>query len=122
VGFVVDKVEPGQVLSEYFGFPCQISFHQLLQNHLHHQSSGICTIGQMDKRLWTQYKDLIDTSGLETKIPRDSGPPQTDKNIAFSPTFRIIFEPPSIKNKNVEEEILLDTVLLQWTKEFLSFM
>jgi DNA-binding protein len=22
--FVVDKVEPGQVFSEYFGFPCQI--------------------------------------------------------------------------------------------------
>jgi hypothetical protein len=23
VGFVVDKVAPGQVFSEYFGFPCQ---------------------------------------------------------------------------------------------------
>jgi hypothetical protein len=29
--FVVDKVALGQVFSEYFGFPCQISFHQLLQ-------------------------------------------------------------------------------------------
>jgi hypothetical protein len=29
--FVVDKVALGQVLSEYFGFPCQSSFHQLLQ-------------------------------------------------------------------------------------------
>jgi hypothetical protein len=28
VGFVVDKVALGQVLSEYFGFPCQSSFHQ----------------------------------------------------------------------------------------------
>jgi hypothetical protein len=27
VGFVVDKVALGQVFSEYFGFPCQISFH-----------------------------------------------------------------------------------------------
>jgi hypothetical protein len=26
VGFVVDKVAPGQVFSEYFGFPCH-SFH-----------------------------------------------------------------------------------------------
>jgi hypothetical protein len=29
--FVVDKVALGQVSSEYFGFPCQSSFHQLLQ-------------------------------------------------------------------------------------------
>jgi hypothetical protein len=33
VGFVVGKVELGQVFSEYFGFPCQSSFHQLLHNH-----------------------------------------------------------------------------------------
>jgi hypothetical protein len=29
--FVVDKVALGQVFFEYFGFPCQSSFHQLLQ-------------------------------------------------------------------------------------------
>jgi hypothetical protein len=29
--FLVDKVALGQVFSEYFGFPCQYSFHQLLQ-------------------------------------------------------------------------------------------
>jgi hypothetical protein len=29
--FVVDKVALGQVFAEYFGFPCQFSFHQLLQ-------------------------------------------------------------------------------------------
>jgi hypothetical protein len=29
VGFVVDKVVLGQVFSEYFGFSCQFSFHQL---------------------------------------------------------------------------------------------
>jgi hypothetical protein len=27
VGFVVDKVALMQVFSEYFGFPCQFSFH-----------------------------------------------------------------------------------------------
>jgi hypothetical protein len=31
--------EVGQVFSEYFGFPCQSSFHQFLHNH-HHLSSG----------------------------------------------------------------------------------
>jgi hypothetical protein len=29
VAFVVDKVALGQVLSEYFGFPCQFLFHRL---------------------------------------------------------------------------------------------
>jgi hypothetical protein len=51
VGFVVDKVARGQVFSEYFGFPCQSSFHQLLHNHPP-LSSGAGTIGQK----WPQYK------------------------------------------------------------------
>ena len=29
VGFVMDKVALGQVFPEYFGFPCQSSFHQI---------------------------------------------------------------------------------------------
>jgi hypothetical protein len=45
VGSVVDTVALGQVLSEYFGFPCQCSFHRLL--HTHHLSSGAGTIGQI---------------------------------------------------------------------------
>jgi hypothetical protein len=36
VGFAVDKVALGQVFSEYFGFPWQYSFHQLLHNYRHH--------------------------------------------------------------------------------------
>jgi hypothetical protein len=35
VGFVVDKVALGQVFSEYFGFPCQSSFYQILYPHNH---------------------------------------------------------------------------------------
>jgi hypothetical protein len=35
VGFVVDKVSLGQVFSEYFGFPFQSSFHQILHHHNH---------------------------------------------------------------------------------------
>jgi hypothetical protein len=54
-------------------FPLPNSFHQLLQNIIFfiiiiiiiiiiiNQSSGICTTGQMGKRLWPQYKGLIDT-------------------------------------------------------------
>jgi hypothetical protein len=45
VGFMVDKVAPEQVFSEYFGFLCQFSFHRLL--HTHHLSSGAGTIGQL---------------------------------------------------------------------------
>jgi hypothetical protein len=59
--FVVDKVVPGQVSSEYFGFPCQIHFTNCSKKIIINQSSGICTIGQMGKRLWPQYKGLIDT-------------------------------------------------------------
>jgi hypothetical protein len=33
MGFVVDKAALGQVLSEYFGFPWQSSFHQFLHHH-----------------------------------------------------------------------------------------
>jgi hypothetical protein len=50
VGFVVDKVALGQDFSEYFGFPCQSSFHLLLHNH--HLSSGAGTIGQQ----WPTYQ------------------------------------------------------------------
>jgi hypothetical protein len=44
VGFVVDKVALGQVSSEYFGFPCQFSFHRMLHTYL---SSWAGTIGQL---------------------------------------------------------------------------
>jgi hypothetical protein len=46
VGFVVDKVALGQVFTEYFGFPCQFSFHRLLHIQ-HHLSSEVGTIGQL---------------------------------------------------------------------------
>jgi hypothetical protein len=45
MGFVVDKVALVQVFSEYFGFPCQFSFHRLLPTH--HLSSGAGTVGQL---------------------------------------------------------------------------
>jgi hypothetical protein len=41
---MVDIVTPGQVSSEYFGFPCQFSFHRVLHTHL---SSGAGIIGQI---------------------------------------------------------------------------
>jgi hypothetical protein len=45
MGFVEDEVALVQVFSEYFGFPCQFSFHRLL--NIHHQlSSGAGTVGQ----------------------------------------------------------------------------
>jgi hypothetical protein len=42
---VMDKVALGPVLSEYFGFPCQFSFHRLL--HIHRLSSGAGAIVQL---------------------------------------------------------------------------
>jgi hypothetical protein len=32
---MVDEVTLEQVFSEYFGFPCQSSFHQFLHHHNH---------------------------------------------------------------------------------------
>jgi hypothetical protein len=40
----MDKVALGQVSSEYSGFSCQFSFHQMLHTHL---SSGADTIRQL---------------------------------------------------------------------------
>jgi hypothetical protein len=45
-GIYGGKLALGQVFFEYFGFPCQFSFHRLLQIH-HHLSSGAGTIGQL---------------------------------------------------------------------------
>jgi hypothetical protein len=56
----MDNVALGQVFSEYFGFPCQSSFHQLLHNH-HHLSSGAGTIGQQ----WPTYK--VDSVSPQTE-------------------------------------------------------
>jgi hypothetical protein len=42
--FVVDKVALGHVFSEYFSFPCQFSYHEIVHTHL---SSGTGTIGQL---------------------------------------------------------------------------
>jgi hypothetical protein len=63
---MVDKVALGQVFSEYFGIPCQSSFHQLLHNHPH-LSSGAGITGQ--KR--PQYKGLSPTP-LAIKIKKVS--------------------------------------------------
>jgi hypothetical protein len=46
VGYMVEKVVLGKFFSEYFGFPCQFSFHRLLHTH-HYISSGAGTIGQL---------------------------------------------------------------------------
>jgi hypothetical protein len=44
VGFVVDKMVPGQVFSEYFGYPCQPHF--IPPTSPSSQSPGTGTIGQ----------------------------------------------------------------------------
>jgi hypothetical protein len=58
VGFVVEKVALGQVFSDYFGFPCKFSFHQLLHNH-HHLSSGAGTRGELVAAVPNVLKKLM---------------------------------------------------------------
>jgi hypothetical protein len=70
LGFVVDKVAPWQVSSEYFRFRCQFSFHRLLHTH-HHQSSVAGTIGQQ----WPSYQlDPVSTPFREEANPRVAWP------------------------------------------------
>jgi hypothetical protein len=58
--FVVEKVALGQVSSEYFGFPCQFSFHRLL--HAQHLLCGVGTGGQFVAGV---------PSGLSLKPPQE---------------------------------------------------
>jgi hypothetical protein len=58
----------GQVFSEYFGYPCQFSFHWLLR--IHHLSSGAGTIGQL-------VTDV--PSGLSLTPPQDANKTTMDK-------------------------------------------
>jgi hypothetical protein len=58
---MVDKAALGQIFSEYFGLPCQFSFHRLL--HTHHLSSGAGTIGQLVAGV---------PSGLSLTAPQDT--------------------------------------------------
>jgi hypothetical protein len=69
VGFCGGQSGAGAGFIRVLRFPLPNSFHQLLQKIIFNiiiiiiinQSSGICTIDQMSKRLWPQYKGLIDT-------------------------------------------------------------
>jgi hypothetical protein len=45
MGFAMDGLELGQLFSEYFGFPCQFSFHRLFQTH--YLSSGAGKVAQI---------------------------------------------------------------------------
>jgi hypothetical protein len=51
--FVVDKVALGQVFSEYFGFPCQFSFHQLFQKIILIYHRGL-----YNRPKWPHYQGL----------------------------------------------------------------
>jgi hypothetical protein len=66
MGFVVDTVALGQVLSEYFSFHCQFLFHRLLHNH--HLSSGASTIGQLvaDIKSGLSFNPLQETKKKKT--------------------------------------------------------
>jgi hypothetical protein len=86
VRFVLDNVALGQVFSEYFGFPCQFSFHRLL--HIHHLSSGAGIIGQLVADVW---------SGLSLTPLQEPPPPKKKAERKFycvrsdSNTYQIWF-------------------------------
>jgi hypothetical protein len=59
---MVSKVALGQIFSEYFGFPYQSLFHQVLHTH-RHISSGAGTMGQL-------VADV--PSGLSLPLPKEA--------------------------------------------------
>jgi hypothetical protein len=73
VGFVVDKVELGQVFSEDFGFPCQFSFHRLL--HIHHHHPGLV----QSASYWPAYQ-VDSVSPHPKKLKKNYLAPEPDKN------------------------------------------
>jgi hypothetical protein len=72
VGFVVNKVTLRQVLSEYFRFPCQISFHGLL--HAHHHHPGLIPRRNSDRRTkWTQSHPTCGTPPPQSLFAEQAG-------------------------------------------------
>jgi hypothetical protein len=66
--FVVGKVALGQVFSEYFGFPCQSSFHQFLHNH-HPLSSGAELFQAVGETLRYEIHKLINSIWNKEELP-----------------------------------------------------
>jgi hypothetical protein len=116
VGFVVDKVTLGRVFSEYFGFPCQSSFYQIL--HHYKQLPGAGTIGQSVAAVpsgpsWTtpptsEKKKELGINLLQirvdcSKVNRNTGTTKTllslhiNKYSTYRRTFRMSFT--SIRSK-----------------------
>jgi hypothetical protein len=86
--FVVDKVALGQVFSEYFGLPCQSSFHHLLQK----SSSSI---------IWGLYnRPEVAT------VPRNLAGPGT-----WAVPRDLVPPPPIIKRNYVDFEVLAAVVM-----------
>jgi hypothetical protein len=75
VRFVVDKVVGGPVFSEYVGFPCQFSFHQMLHILL---SSGAGTVGLL-------VADIL--SGLSLTSPKEIK--KVKIGLSFSPLIQL---------------------------------
>jgi hypothetical protein len=66
VGFVVDKVALTQIFSEYFGFACQSSFHDILHHHNH---PGLAKYAYWWRRSndWTQLESPPPTIRIKKK-------------------------------------------------------
>jgi hypothetical protein len=82
VGFVVDRVALGQVFSEYLGFGCQFSFHQLLHTN---RSSGAGTMGPIMAFVLNELSYLAHTMKIEANhedVSQDNLCPSRDSNPA----------------------------------------
>jgi hypothetical protein len=70
VGFVVGKVALWQVFTEYFGFPCQFSFSQLLYIYytFSHERSTVSMLAvSLSEKLKKNLQILVDGFRLHVK-------------------------------------------------------
>jgi hypothetical protein len=76
VGFVVDKVALGQVFfSEYFGFPCQSSFHQFFSIITFTYHPGLVqysSSGRSTQSPTAQIKNKIKKTWMEDRTEQES--------------------------------------------------
>jgi hypothetical protein len=103
VGFVVDKVALGQVFSEYFGFPCQTSFHQIFHHHNHPGRYNRPFSGRRAE--WTQFglhpplcelKKIINIPNIDFSFKKQNPVLEMFRQNGSSPLIRNIINIPNI--------------------------
>jgi hypothetical protein len=99
VGFVVDKATLGQVLSEYFGLPCQ-SLHQFLQYHNYpgHGTIGLLVAVVPNGPNWTPPSTIQIKKNMNCRYGQEIFPFSITSRQVLGPTLPFIEWVPRVVN------------------------